>query len=105
MLAIIEIYDVKQKENVVLRADLQVVDIFDKDSTLKEVKEYVYSNEEAYQKAKRDLEECETLYALNITEDEILDYVCVFLSGENGEVIIDSMEWDDRVVCEVALCC
>lgn len=105
MLIVIEVHNLEQEGNVLLSADFGIVGAFDRDGTLEEIKECVYNNIDVCQKAKKDLQKYGRLYALNVTEDKILDYVCVFLYNEDeDEFFIDSMESDDRVITSVALC-
>lgn len=103
MLIIIEVHNLEQEGNVLLSADYGIVGAFDRDGTLEEVKECVYNNTDICRKAKKDLQKYGTLYALNVTEDKILDYVGVIFYNEDEDVVfVDSMESDDRVITSVA---
>ena len=103
MLIVIEVHNIEEERNVILSADYGVIGAFDRDSTLEEIERYVYNNNEVFQKAKKDLQKYGNLYALNVTEDKILDYVGVFFYNEDeDEIFIDCMEWDYRVLTSVA---
>lgn len=103
MLIVIEVHNIEEERNVILSADYGVIGAFNRDSTLEEIERYVYNNTEVCQKAKKDLQKYGNLYALNVTEDKILDYVGVFFYNEDeDEIFIDCMEWDYRVITSVA---
>lgn len=105
MLIVIEVHNIniEEERNVILSADYGVIGAFDRDSTLEEIERYVYNNNEIYQKVKKDSQKYGILYALNVTEDKILDYVGVFFYNEDeDEIFIDCMEWDNRVLTSVA---
>ena len=74
-------------------------------NSIEDIEELVYINKNLYERFKNDIKEHGTLYAVNIDirDNKLLSYECVFFLSEDEEIIIDCMENDDRVMAKVAL--